>query len=903
MLVRTSRRSAAGPEGRVDSSAVPLARVGDRIGRYEILAELGRGGMGCVFRARDPNLEREVALKRPWPELVTDPEARARFLREARAASRITHPNVVQVLETLEIDHVPWIVLQCVDGKDLEVLLAEQGHLPIDKVLRHATDLAEALRAAHEQRVLHRDIKPRNILIAADGRALLGDFGLARVLRGGPATATGTTEALTLTPAGTLLGTPRYMSPEQVLGHALDARSDIFSLGAVLYEMCTGTPAFSANERGTLYDAIIHGQPQPIARFSYDVPEELERIIRKMMAKQPEERYPGAADLLVDLHALRRRLEFDEYSASHVAEKPATHKPRVFGIGWAIGAVAVIAGALVAGWVLTRARETPLPDGQPRQLTSTEAWEGQPALSPDGTRVAYAANLAGNVDVYVSDVHGGSPLRLTDDPATDASPAWFPDGRELAFASERSGESAIWRTGQYGGGATLLVSNAREPALSPDGTRIAFTRDANAGVPGIAVAPLADPSQARRVSEASGDVWGETHPAWSPDGRSICYATRHGLWTVPAAGGAARRLTPETELDREPAWAPTGGFIYFASYRAGTLALWRVRAGGGEPERVTPGTGREGQPSLSRDGARLAYATQQNLRHVTVADMHTGEETVLRSLPDAYQPSFAPDGRYMVFVAPRTSGELSLWRLDLNGTRPAGSPRQLTDESGEANHPVVSPDGQWIAYYRIQGKQRDVWIVPARGGPTERFTRDASANVHPAWSPDGTRLAFASDREGIYQIYVAPVDGGAPAGDAARVTDLTVASVAPAWSPLGDAIAFVGSVQGGTEAWVVAADGRTPARQLTTGAEAVRLRWDRARGGLLVCGTWGGERFVLRRVSPVDGTVTESEPAIDLGPRGSVPIFDICGDGTRLVYDSEEPRGDIWVMEAKGGRY
>lgn len=379
----------------MDSSAVPLARVGDRIGRYEILAELGRGGMGCVFRARDPNLEREVALKRPWPELVADAEARARFLREARAASRITHPNVVQVLETLEIDHVPWIVLQYVDGMDLEALLKGQGRLPVDRVLRHATDLAEALQAAHEHRVLHRDIKPRNVLIAADGRALLGDFGLARVLHGPGVTDTGTTEALTLTPAGTLLGTPRYMSPEQVLGHTLDARSDIFSLGAVLYEMCTGTPAFAANERGTLYDAIIHGQPQPIARFSYDVPEELERIIRKMMAKQPEERYPGATDLLVDLRALRRRLEFDEYSASHVAEKPVTRKPRLFGIGWAIGALAVIAGALIVSRLLPRVHAPPLPASQPLQLTSTEAWEGQPALSPDGTRIVYAANLAG----------------------------------------------------------------------------------------------------------------------------------------------------------------------------------------------------------------------------------------------------------------------------------------------------------------------------------------------------------------------------------------------------------------------------------------------------------------------------------------------------------------------------
>ena len=887
----------------MDSSAVPLAQVGDHIGRYEILAELGRGGMGCVFRARDPDLDREVALKRPWPELASDPECRARFVREARAASRITHPNVVQVLETLEIDHVPWIVLQYVPGRDLEALLAEQGHLPIERVLSYATDLAEALLAAHQHNVLHRDIKPRNVLIASDGRALLGDFGLARVIHGPSAAGSATTEALTLTPAGTILGTPRYMSPEQVLGRPLDARSDIFSLGTVLYEMCTGTPAFAATERGTLYDAIIHGQPQPIARFTYEIPEELERIIRKAMAKRPEERYPGVGDLLVDLRALQRRLEFDAYSESHVADAPVPRARRALGLGWAAGAVVVIAGALVAGKLLSRAHETPLPAGRPLQVTSTEAWEGQPALSPDGTRIAYAANTGGNLDIYVADVHGGSPLRLTDDAAIDASPVWFPDGREIAFVSERSGQNSIWRMGQLGGGAMLLVPNAGDPALSPDGTRIAFTRASGSGSTCIGVAPLSDPAQARMITDEHDGMWDQTHPTWSPDGRAICYASRHGLWVVPASGGPARRLTMEADLDREPVWASAGGHIYFSSYRAGTIALWRVGANGGRPERVTMGTGRECQPSLSRDGTRLAYATQQTLHHLTLVDGQTGEETVLRGLPDAYQASFAPDGGWIVFVAPRASGEMSLWRQTLDGTCLAGSPRQVTDEPGDASHPVVSPDGQWIAYYRILGEQRDIWIVPARGGTAQRFTDNAAADLHPAWSPDGTRLAFASEREQGSQIWVAPVRDGAPAGAATRVTDVTVAAMAPVWSPRGETIAFVGWGPDGSDAWIVAADGRTPARRLTAGASATRVHWDRAHGDLLVCGTWGGERFALRRVSPADGAVTAFDPTIDLGPRGSMPIFDICGEGRRLVYESEEPRGDIWLLETSAGRY
>ena len=302
---------------------VTPAEPGTVIGHYQVLAELGRGGMGVLYRARDLKLDREVALKRPYPSLVPDLAQRQRFEREARAAAQLAHPHIVPIFEVLEQDGVPWIAMELVNGRSLRSLLELGEPLPLPEVLRHAEAMAGALSAAHARGILHRDVNPKNVMVTTDGRALLTDFGLARVTRDrNPDSDTTETQENDVTRAGAVLGTPGYMSPEQALGRPVDPRSDLFCLGAVLYEMCTRERAFSASDSGNVLDAVLHHDPPPITRVRTDARPELERIVRKLLSKDAEERYQDAADVVADVRALRRQVEWERYGSGRSQPAP-----------------------------------------------------------------------------------------------------------------------------------------------------------------------------------------------------------------------------------------------------------------------------------------------------------------------------------------------------------------------------------------------------------------------------------------------------------------------------------------------------------------------------------------------------------------------------------------------------
>jgi Tol biopolymer transport system component len=602
--------------------------------------------------------------------------------------------------------------------------------------------------------------------------------------------------------------------------------------------------------------------------------------------------------LLSDLTALKQELDFSTFTGTHVWKFRKTERRWLFA---AVTAIVIAAISLVIVWGVTTRKagvSRGLP-GEARQVTSGDSWHGDPALSPDGSRIAYASDESGSGEIYITTVHGGKTLKITDDPAADYYPAWFPDGTALAFVSERGGKTAIWKVSALGGGATLLIRDARDPAISLDAGHIAFSTLPPDGDQRIGIARLADPEDVRILTGDRDGLWEHRMPAWSPNGKEICYASRQDLWVVPVSGGPARRFTRDGKMDSNPAWSPDGGHVYFSSVREGTLAIWRIASRGGAVERLTTGSGYEHDPAISLDGSRFAYATRTEPGALCIRDLASGTEVKLPGVRDECLAAIAPDGSSVVYASDLAGPARDLWMQPIDHGAPSGQPRRLTEDSVNASCPAFSPDGKWIAYYRIAGEQRDIYIVSVSGDQPVRFTDDPARDVQPEWSPDGSLIAFSSDRGGRWQLWAAPVSEGRSAGPRRLITRDSIDALAPAWSPDGRLIAYVGSDETGSEAWIVPFDGREAARKVTSGAEAGTVRWDPTTGSLLVSGTWSEDRRSIRTISLGAKTVAPLEPPVVLGSGAGITTFDVSRDGRLLVFPRENNKGHIWVHEAR----
>jgi Tol biopolymer transport system component len=364
-------------------------------------------------------------------------------------------------------------------------------------------------------------------------------------------------------------------------------------------------------------------------------------------------------------------------------------------------------------------------------------------------------------------------------------------------------------------------------------------------------------------------------------------------------------LTTDDESDLEPAWSADGRFVYFSSFRQGTIALWRVPKKGGTPTRVTLGAGPERQPSLSRDGTRLVYSTFLTNNNLVVLSLLTGAEFgEVGGERMEVSPAFAPDGSAVAFSSNQLGGRFDLWiqPLTVEG-RPTGASRRVTDHPGSVTHPSFSPDGGWIAYQRTVDGQRDIWITPVSGGTPTRFTDDPAPDFLPEWSPDGRQIAFVSERDGTQHVWLAPVADGRPAGAARRLTSCEPSQGAPVWAPDSGSIAFIGGDgHDSREVWVVKTTGTASARQVSRGAGAVRAVWSNGTC-LLVSGHWGNGRLQLMRVDVVTGKATaEGSPGL-FGYQGRRGEFAVTRDGRLLAAVREVTRGDVWIVEAVRGTY
>jgi len=734
---------------------------GARLGPYEIVSSIGAGGMGEVYRARDPKLGREVAIKVLPAHLSANPEALARFEREAKAVATLSHPNILAIFDFGAHEGTAYAVMELLEGETLRERLG-QGALGLRKALEIGAQVAQGLAAAHDKGIVHRDLKPDNVFVSKDGAVKLLDFGLAR--QGAPSAQGDDTHSPTVsryTDPGTVMGTVGYMSPEQVRGAPVDHRSDIFSFGALLYEMLGGRRAFQRDTAAETMTAILKEEPADLGSQAAGLPPGLERIVGHCLEKRPEERFQSARDLAFDLQALMGSAA----SGARPVPTPSGRRRLV--------APTLALFALAAAFVAGRRGPATAPAGgssKPpafQQLTDESGVEGRPSLSPDAKSFVYVSAAAGNSDVYLLRVGGRNPLNLTaDSTADDLQPAFSPDGERIAFRSERDG-GGVFVMDSTGESVRRLTDFGYAPAWSPDGKQIVVSTDTF-----VYPTDLAGKGNGLRVvtleTGAVRDLTGPAialQPRWSPGGKRVAYWGLRGtsgqrdVWTIAAdgseAGGRAVAVTNDAGLDWCPVWAPDGRHLYFASDRAGSMNLWRVpidEASGralGPVEPLTLPAGWSGAFSVSADGRRIAFETldwRSTLMRVPfdpVSETVTGPPVpVLRATQPLRDHEVSPDGQEVAFTRAGTREDLFVARMD-------GSQfRRLTDDGFRDRGPAWAPDGHRIAFYSDRGGGYEIWTIRPDGSGLEAATALGRSANFPTWSPDGRRLVFSSTSAG-----------------------------------------------------------------------------------------------------------------------------------------------------------
>jgi len=749
---------------------------GLEISHYRVVSRLGKGGMGEVFLAQDSNLSRPVALKILSPRFAEDPSRVRRFTNEAKTIATLSHPNIAHVYDLGEWDGALFIAMEYVEGQTLASRMAS-GACSIKEILAIGIQIADALAEAHEKGVVHRDVKPANVMLTERGFVKVLDFGLAKVLREEDESEFTNAATIDATDPGTIVGTIQYMSPEQALGHAVDHRSDIFSLGSVLYEMATGSRAFPGNTPAAVYSALLHDPPPAPSSVRAEIPPELDRILARALEHDPNLRYQTAADLTADLRRLRRDLNAgpptEAFKRSEVAPLKRSNRR------WALIASIFVVLVVAASWWAT-ARKPSRPPLQAVPLTALPGVESQPSFSPDGNQVAFFWNseTEKNWDIYVKVLDSATQLRLTDNTATDFSPAWSPDGKQIAFLRQGDYAAAFYVISPIGGLERKLTDvhpdraslDAPFEAWSPDGAELVITDRESSGEPMSLYVFSPATGAKRRLTTPPPKSTGDSSPCFSPDGKQVMFVRTtslavQDLYVVPFAGGVPKRLTSDNRRIFGSVWDPADGRIILSSGRGGPTRLWRFAPPEGKFEQIQNVGEGASYLAISRKGNHLAYTRSYidtNVWRYPLSKPSAVPKRLISSTRHEQRPVYSPQGDRIAFASNR-SGSWEIWVADREGQNAF----KLTSQDGPATgSPAWSPDGKLIAFdSRPQGNP-DIFIAGADGGTPRRLTTEPSQEIVPSWSHDGKWVYFVSDRSGSYQLWKMPASGG----DAVQLT-------------------------------------------------------------------------------------------------------------------------------------
>ena len=750
--------------------------VGQTLSHFRILAKLGEGGMGEVYRAEDLQLKRAVALKVLPPELAGSQERLTRFQREAEAIAALDHPNIVTIFSVEEDEGVHFLTMQLVEGRTLSECIPRHG-MALDDFFEVAIPLADAIGAAHEKGIIHRDLKPPNIMLADDGRVKILDFGLAKLRQKAarsveaselPTQALGAEE---LTGEERILGTAAYMSPEQAQGRAVDHRSDIFSLSIILYQMATGEHPFKGDSNMSRISAILKDTPSSVIDLRPSLPRHLGRIVRHGLEKDVKLRYQAVLDLRNDLAELAREVESGEVLTTGASRPVRFGWRRAVRPALWIG-VALVAALGVAGWL--NSSRTSAPAEAPVRTVPLTAWPGSeidPALSPSGEHLAFAwdGESPGRFDLYVMLPGSGGPLRLTEGTGDVRHPAWSPDGLEIAFLqpTEPTGHNVVV-VPALGGLERLLgsVAHLGFPGLdwSPDGRWLALVDRPAADAPEGIFLLSTETGEKRQLTTPPSSGIGDRDPAFSPDGRSLAFVRWHEaphneVYLVGLDGGEPEQLLVHGGWIRGLDWSADGSSLIFSSTWQGSGGIWHLSLTG-DLEQLSVGENARGL-SVGPEG-RMVFSKAFPDTNLWRANGPSGgavsPQRLVASTREEWGAQFSPDGRRIAFTSDR-SGPFHIWLCDSEGEQPF---RLTTDGEATSIHPRWSPDSRQIAFGRETEGNLDVWVIEAEGGFARRLTDSAAMDGASGWSRDGRWIYFFSDRSGTYEVWRVLAAGGEP---------------------------------------------------------------------------------------------------------------------------------------------
>jgi serine/threonine protein kinase len=852
-----------------------------RLGRYEIRSKIGEGGMGEVYLAQDMQLDRMVALKVLSSEVAGDQQRLARFLQEARAASKLKSANVAHIYEIGEIDGHHFIAMEHVEGQPLSKKIAGQP-MASSTIVKLGIQIAKALDEAHGKGITHRDIKPQNIIVTPEAEAKVLDFGLAKLNTSGLNSAELPPDSQLATKVktspGIVMGTVNYMSPEQAMGRDVDHRSDIFSFGVVLYEMATGRVPFSGASLTETIDRIAHGQPDAIARFNYNVPAELEVIIKKALRKNRDERYQSARDLLVDLRELAGEIEFasrtehsvapllsESTSSGHreqateiltsrqpsvtTSETPATsthlssaefltqeikrHKK-----GLAIALSVIIISAIGAAFGLyklrTRRPGLNLQSGKITRLTNNGK-VGVATISPDGKYVVYSAlDDSGNSSLWVRHVATTSNVQIVPPAGPDVifgQPTFSPDGNYIYYLRNERGRvsGVLYQVPVLGGTSKKVLENVSRISFSPNGDRFAFVRrDVSQGEDAIIVVN-ADGTGEKKLATRKHPNYFLSGLAWSPDGQTIACpsgvfagSAYRSVTLIQVSDGSERPFTSHSWNDvQRITWLSDGSGIMLTAQeqRAEQYQIWRISYPDGEAQTLTNDLSDYRNLSLTADSSALAavlYERTSNLSVATSRDWNNVRQITSSKSNGGMGTVWTPDGK--IVYNSSAGGNPDIWIVDADGS----NPKQLTDDVYAERALSVSSDGRHIVFDSLRSGTLQIWRLDIDGSNEKQLT--SAGGFAPDVSADHQWVVYTTFEAGGFRIWKVPIDGG----EAVPVTNKY--SFIPSVSPDGKLIAcYYQEKTGASKIALFPFEGGEPVRLFDlpqpAGAVTAPVRW------------------------------------------------------------------------------